>query len=822
MFVDGFVHQLPDTDPDETTEWLDSLDAVIDGRGKARARYLLARLMARANEHGVGVPSMTSTPYINTIPPEQEPWFPGDEHIERRIRAFVRWNAVAMVDRANHRYDGLGGHLSTYASAAALYEVGFNHFFRGKSNGDFGDQVYFQGHAAPGIYARAFLEGRLTEEHLDGFRREVSATLGIPSYPHPRRMPDFWEFPTVSMGLGPLNAVAQARFNRYLLHHEIADTSDARVWAFVGDGEMDEPESMAGLSIAARENLDNLIFVVNCNLQRLDGPVRGNHKVIQELEMMFRGAGWNVIKVVWGRAWDELLARDVDGVLVNKMNSTVDGEFQKYATESGAYIREHFFGPDPRLQKMVEHLSDEDLERLPRGGHDYRKLYAAYQAAIENEGSPTVILAKTVKGWTLGSSFEARNATHQIKKLTVEELKRFRDRLYLEIPDSDLEDDVAPYYHPGIDSPEYEYMMSRRQMLDGSIPERVVGRSRSTSRGPRSTRSCSRDGGEAAGVDDDRVRRGWPASCSPTRRSGTAVVPIIPDEARTFGLNALFRDVKIYSPIGQRYEPVDAGLLLSYREAKNGRILEEGITEAGSMASMTAVGTAYATWGQPMIPFLIFYSMFGFQRVGDLVWSFGDQRGRGFMLRHDRRTHDAHRRRSPALLTGRATSSQRRCRTVWAIGVAFGHQRYVVHARRDPWAARRSPAKVSSTATGRATSSTPVPNCHVIHQLRIYEIFEHNKATFHARFRDHAVRIMQRHGFHFGGLWETKRSERTEFVYVLAGRTRRRRTPRGRVRTRSGRRSSARRPPSTATWSAPSRIDSSADGLRASRLVRPA
>src|SRR6478672_8249268 len=432
---------------------------VVDSRGKARAHYLLARLMERARDKGVGVPLMVQTDYINTIPREQEPWFPGDEYVERRIRAFIRWNAVVMVDRANHRYDGLGGHLSTYASAAALYEVGFNHFFRGKTKGDFGDQVFFQGHAAPGIYARAFLEGRLTEEHLDGFRREVSATLGIPSYPHPRRMPDFWEFPTVSMGLGPLNAVAQARFNRYLLHHEIVDTSDARVWAFVGDGEMDEPESMAGLSIAARENLDNLIFVVNCNLQRLDGPVRGNHKVIQ---------------VIWGRAWDELLARDVDGVLVNKMNSTVDGEFQKYATESGAYIREHFFGPDPRLQKMVEHLSDEDLQKLPRGGHDYRKLYTAYRAATENEGSPTVILAKTVKGWTLGSSFEARNATHQIKKLTVEELKQFRDRLYLEIPDSELEDDVAPYYHPGTDSPEYEYMMSRRQMLDGSIPERVV------------------------------------------------------------------------------------------------------------------------------------------------------------------------------------------------------------------------------------------------------------------------------------------------------------------------------------------------------------
>ena len=407
MFIDGFVHQLPDIDPAETQEWLDSLDAVVDAHGRSRARYLLARLMERAREQGVGVPAMVTTDYINTIPPEQEPWFPGDEDIEKRIRAYIRWNAMAMVDRANHRFDGLGGHLSTFASAAALYDVGFNHFLHGKADGGFGDQVYVQGHAAPGIYARGFLEGRLTEDHLDRFRREVFGG-GLPSYPHPRRLPDFWEFPTVSMGLGPLNAIYQARFNRYLLHHEIIDTSASKVWCFVGDGEMDEPEATAGLSIAAREQLDNLIFVVNCNLQRLDGPVRGNGKVIQELEATFRGAGWNVIKVIWGRGWDELLARDVDGVLVNKMNTTVDGEFQKYAVESGAYIREHFFGPDPRLRSMVEHLDDEDLQNLPRGGHDYRKLYAAYKMAVEHKGSPTVILAKTVKGWTLGS--DARGA----------------------------------------------------------------------------------------------------------------------------------------------------------------------------------------------------------------------------------------------------------------------------------------------------------------------------------------------------------------------------------------------------------------------------
>ena len=506
MFIDGFVRQLPDTDPGETAEWLDSLDAVIEAGGRPRARYLLARLMARANEQGVGVPAMTSTPYINTIPPEQESWFPGDEFVERRIRAFIRWNAMAMVDRANVLHDGLGGHLSTYASAAALYEVGFNHFFRGKADGGFGDQIFIQGHAAPGIYARAFLEGRLTNEQLDAFRREVSGA-GLPSYPHPRRMPEFWEFPTVSMGLGPINAVAQARLNRYLLHHEIADTSDARVWCFAGDGEMDEPESTAGLSIAARERLDNLIFVVNCNLQRLDGPVRGNGKIIQELETTFRGAGWNVIKVVWGRGWDELLARDVDGVLVNKMNSTVDGEFQKYATESGAYIREHFFGPDPRLRKMVEHLSDDDLLRLPRGGHDYRKLYAAYKTAVEHEGAPTVILAKTVKGWTLGADIEARNATHQIKKLSANELKTFRDRLQMPISDDELAAELPPYFHPGEDSPEHEYMMARRRLLNGSLPARVV-RPRQLPLPPDSTYTelLSGTGDKLPRVHDDCVR----------------------------------------------------------------------------------------------------------------------------------------------------------------------------------------------------------------------------------------------------------------------------------------------------------------------------
>ena len=630
MATDGFVNQLPDRDPEETREWLESLDAVVDSAGTARARYLLTRLLDRATERDVGLSAAVSTPYVNTIPAEIEPWFPGDEALERSIRRYVRWNAVAMVDRANHRNDGLGGHLSTYASAAALYEVGFNHFFHGKDDGGHGDQVFFQGHAAPGIYSRAYLEGRLTEDQLDAFRRETTGH-GLPSYPHPRRMPDFWEFPTVSMGLGPLNAVAQARINRYLLHQQLVDTSRAKVWCFVGDGEMDEPEARAGLSLAAREQLDNLIFVVNCNLQRLDGPVRGGGKIIQELETTFRGAGWNVIKVVWGRGWDELLARDVDGVLVQRMNETVDGDFQKYATESGAYIREHFFGPDPRLRAMVEHLSDEDLERLPRGGHDYRKLYAAFATAVAHRGAPTAILAKTVKGWTLGSHVEARNATHQVKKLTPTEMRAFRDRLSIDLPDEALEE-VPPYLHPGPDSAEHEYLTRRRTLLNGAMPKRnhIAAPIPAVPREVYAEFHAGTGPKLQASTTTAFARLLKKLLADP--HLGPRVVPIIPDEARTFGLDALFSDVKIYAPLGQPYEPVDAGLLLSYRESRTGRVLEEGISEAGSMASVTAVGTAYATWGLHMVPFFTFYSMFGFQRVGDLIWSFGDQRGRGFLL----------------------------------------------------------------------------------------------------------------------------------------------------------------------------------------------
>ena len=625
---DEFKRQLPDIDPDETQEWIDSLDQVVEQEGPDRARYLLFKILKRARQLHVGLPALTQTRYVNTISPEQEAYFPGDEATELRIRRMIRWNAVAMVLRANNLSPGIGGHLATYASAASLYEVGFNHFFRGKDHPGGGDQIFFQGHAAPGIYARAFLEGRLTEEQLDHFRREVAGN-GLSSYPHPRLMSDFWEFPTVSMGLGPLTAIYQARFNRYLHARGLKDTSDQNVWAFVGDGEMDEPEALGGLSVAAREGLDNLIFVVNCNLQRLDGPVRGNGKIIQELEAAFRGAGWHVIKVVWGREWDELLARDVDGVLVHKMDETVDGEWQKYAVESGAYIREHFFGPDPRLAKLVEHLSDDDLQRLRRGGHDYRKLFAAYAVATQHRGAPVVILAQTVKGWTLGGGIEARNITHQAKKLSEAELKVFRDRLQLDIPDSKLPE--APFYHPGMDSPEIQYMLERRKALGGSVPRRVVHFE------PIQTPGDAVFGEFAAGSGNQSVSTTMAfgkllRNLLRDKAIGKRIVPIIPDEARTFGLDVLFREVGIYSALGQRYEPVDAQLILSYREAQDGQVLEEGITEAGSMASATAAGTAYATHGLAMIPFYIFYSMFGFQRTGDQVWAFGDSRARGFLL----------------------------------------------------------------------------------------------------------------------------------------------------------------------------------------------
>jgi pyruvate dehydrogenase E1 component len=632
IITDGLPSQLPDIDPDETREWLESFDDVVRTRGRTRARYVMLRLLERAREQQVGVPGLRSTDYINTIPPEREPWFPGDEYVERRIRAYIRWNAAVMVSRANRPGLGVGGHIATYASAASLYEVGFNHFFRGKDHGESGDQVFFQGHAAPGIYARAYLEGRLTEDQLNGFRQELSHPGGgLPSYPHPRLMPGFWEFPTVSMGLGAINAIYQARFNRYLLARQLKDTSRSRVWGFLGDGEMDEPEALGAIGVAAREELDNLIFVVNCNLQRLDGPVRGNGKIIQELESIFRGAGWNVIKVVWGRDWDPLLAQDVDGVLVNKMNTTPDGQFQTYAVESGSYTREHFFGSDPRLRKMVEHLSDDQIRNLSRGGHDYRKVYAAFKAATEHVGQPTVILAHTIKGWTLGPDFEARNATHQMKKLTVAELKGFRDRLYLDIPDSALEAELPPYYHPGENSDEIKYMKERRKALGGYLPKRA-DRHKPLPQPPDDAYAELRSGSGKQAVATTMAFVRLLKDLMKDPQIGDRFVPIIPDEARTFGMDSLFPTAMIYSPHGQSYEAVDRALLLSYKESEHGQILHEGISECGAMGSVIAAGTGYATHATPMIPVYIFYSMFGFQRTGDEMWAFGDQLGRGFLL----------------------------------------------------------------------------------------------------------------------------------------------------------------------------------------------
>ncbi len=634
---EGLPTQLPDIDPDETSEWIDSFDAMIDDRGRDRARYVMLRLLERAREKQVGVPALRSTDYINTIPPEREPWFPGDEEVERRIRAFIRWNAAVMVSSANRKGLEVGGHIATYQSSASLYEVGFNHFFRGKDHEGGGDQIYIQGHGSPGVYARAFLEGRLTEEQLYRFRQEVQhgPGAGLPSYPHPRLMPDFWEFPTVSMGLTAINSIYQARFNRYMHNRNIKDTSQQRVWAFMGDGEMAEPESLGAIRIAAREELDNLTWVINCNLQQLDGPVTGNGKIIQELEANFRGAGWNVIKVVWGREWDSLLARDVDGVLVNQMNATPDGQFQTYSTEKGDYIRDHFFGTDPRLRKMVEHLSDDQIVKLPRGGHDYRKVYAAFDAASKHVGQPTVILAKTIKGWTI-DALEGRNATHQMKKLTMDDLKKFRDRLYLPISDRDLEDSyertgAAPFFHPGENAPEIQYMMERRTALGGSLPRRVDRSTTLKLPGDDMYSELKQGSGKnkiATTMAVVRLLKDWMKD----PEIGKRIVPIAPDEYRTFGMDAMFPTAKVYNPGGQQYESVDRKLLLAYKESPQGQMLHEGISEAGAMASATAAGSAYSTHGEHMIPFYIFYSMFGFQRTGDSIWAMADQLARGFLI----------------------------------------------------------------------------------------------------------------------------------------------------------------------------------------------
>ena len=634
---EGLPTQLPDIDPDETQEWVDSFDSMINERGRERARYVMLRLLERAREQQVGVPALRSTDYINTIPPEREPWFPGDEDMERRIRRLIRWNAAVMVSSANRKGLEVGGHIATYQSAASLYEVGYNHFFRGKNHPGGGDQLFIQGHAAPGIYARAYLMKRLTAEQLGHFRQEVQhgPGQGLSSYPHPRLMPDFWEFPTVSMGLAAINSIYQARFNRYLHNRGIKDTSQQRVWTFLGDGEMGEPESLGAIGLAAREELDNLTFVINCNLQQLDGPVRGNGKVIQELESFFRGAGWNVIKVVWGREWDELLARDVDGVLVNKMNSTPDGEFQSYSVEDGAYIREHFFGGDARLRKMVEHLTDEQIELLPRGGHDYRKVYAAFKAASEHVGQPTVILAHTVKGWTI-EALEGRNATHQMKKLNAEALKQFRDRLHLPISDQEIDDAYqadgsAPFYHPGEGSDVLEYLRDRRRELGGPVPERRVNPRPLKLPGDAVYSELKAGSGkQAIATTMAFVRLLKDLMKDP--EIGRRIVPIAPDEFRTFGMDSMFSTAKIYNPAGQSYDSVDRKLLMAWKESAQGQLLHEGISEAGSMASATAAGSSYATHGEPMIPIYIFYSMFGFQRTGDSIWAMTDQLARGFLI----------------------------------------------------------------------------------------------------------------------------------------------------------------------------------------------
>ncbi|MGH9312830.1 MAG: pyruvate dehydrogenase (acetyl-transferring), homodimeric type [Vicinamibacterales bacterium] len=613
----------------ETREWLDSLDYVLQHADRDRIVRLLDALRHRARQSGVRVPFSAVTPYLNTIPADEQQPLPGSQEIERRIKSLIRWNALSMVVRANRISEGIGGHISTYASAATLYEVGFNHFFRGKSKDSDGDLIYFQGHASPGIYARAYLEGRISVEKLENFRRELRPGGGLSSYPHPWLMPDFWEFPTVSMGLGPIMAIYQARFQRYLEDRGLKKPSDTKVWAFLGDGETDEPEALGAITLAPREKLDNLIFVINCNLQRLDGPVRGNGQIIQELEAAFRGAGWNVIKAIWGSDWDPLLAKDKDGLLVRRMGEIVDGQYQKYAVESGAYVRQHFWGGDPRLLDMVKHLSDDQLTKLRLGGHDPVKVYNAYKAAVEHKGAPTVILARTIKGYGLGEAGEGKNITHQQKKLNEEDLKTFRSRFGIPISDEKVAE--APFYRPPDDAPEMQYLRERRKALGGSVPSRLVRvEPVKTPLEPIFEEFYKGTEGRKASTTMVFVR--MLSKLMRDKEIGDLIVPIVPDEARTFGMESLFRAVGIYSHAGQMYEPVDMDTLLYYKEAKDGQILEEGITEAGSMSSFIAAGTAYATYGINTIPFFIFYSMFGFQRIGDLIWAAADQRARGFLL----------------------------------------------------------------------------------------------------------------------------------------------------------------------------------------------
>jgi pyruvate dehydrogenase E1 component len=619
----------PEIEEIETSEWLYSLDYVFEHGGPERVRELLQQLQIRAHKAGVQIPFSANTPYINTIPREKQPPFPGNREIERRIKSLIRWNAMAMVVNANKMEEGIGGHISTYASAATLYEIGFNHFFKGKGEGYDGDLIYFQGHASPGIYARAFLEGRISKEKIKNFRREFAKGGGLPSYPHPWLMPGFWEFPTVSMGLGPIMAIYQARFNRYLEDRGLKKDTGSKVWAFLGDGETDEPETLGAITLASREQLDNLIFVINCNLQRLDGPVRGNGKIIQELEAAFRGAGWNVIKVIWGEDWDPLLEKDKDGKLIKRMGEVVDGQYQKYTVESGAYIREHFFGVDEELKEMVSNMTDEQLKKMKRGGHDPEKVYAAFNAAVNHKGSPTVILAKTIKGYGLGESGEGKNITHQQKKLNEDEMKEFRARFGIPISDEQIHND--PFFRPDEDSAEIKYITERRKALGGYVP------SRKTNLKPIKTPDESLfeefyKGTEGREVSTTMVFVRILAKLLKDAEVGKNIVPIVPDEARTFGMESLFRQVGIYAHAGQLYEPVDKDSLLYYKEIKNGQILEEGITEAGSMSSFIAAGTAYATHGINMIPFFIYYSMFGLQRIGDLAWAAGDIGAKGFLI----------------------------------------------------------------------------------------------------------------------------------------------------------------------------------------------
>ena len=617
-------------DQDELNDWLDSLDAMLASGGVEKVQELMRRLKVHAHQKGVTLPFTANTPYINTIHKNDQPQFPGNAEVEWRIRSLIRWNAMAMVVRANRHSDGIGGHISSYASSAVLFEMGFNHFFKGKDHPTGGDQIYFQGHVAPGIYARAFLEGRLTEEQLENFRHELAEGGGLSSYPHPWLMPNFWEFPTVSMGLAPIMSIYQARFNQYLKDRGLKDTSEQKVVAFLGDGECDEPETLGAITLAAREKLDNLVFVINCNLQRLDGPVRGNGKIIQELEAIFRGAGWNVIKVVWGREWDELLEKDEDGLLVERMGKAVDGDYQKYSVSDGNYIREHFFGTDPRLAGLVGHLSDDKLRKLRRGGHDSEKVYAAYKKAFtETNDKPTVILAKTVKGYGLGEAGEGKNITHQQKKLNEDELRDFRTRFGIPISDDQVA--KAPFYKPSENSPELKYLKDRRENLGGSVPERRVQAEPLKGFDAKILEEFHK-GSDGREVSTTMAFVRILSKILRDKEVGQYVVPIVPDEARTFGMEGLFRQVGIYSHVGQLYEPVDADSLMYYKEDTSGQILEEGITEAGSMSSFIAAGTSYATHGVNMIPFFIYYSMFGMQRIGDLVWAAGDMRCKGFMV----------------------------------------------------------------------------------------------------------------------------------------------------------------------------------------------